>query len=308
VNASPASEDLYERLGVAPDATPDQIRSAYKAMRKELHPDARPEPLRAHFDGLMQNVNEAHQTLTDPRARAKYDQKREAAGVQEEEDGEAAWGEWKRMQDEAAEEEARRERQEQERREREAREREERRRREAGEAAWREEEERYWSEDEDGAADRQSQRGSEPPVYPAEGSLLWRLPTPVHRAGVYATGMCAWFIVGAAVWFSPVPVAPLVAATVCVGISVMSGAVLWATADATALLESVFGRLTPRLGRVSAAWFARRTLESFVVAPGLYLASAVWSAIFLAAIGVAVAYVALWAAEALRHRLGVPRP
>ncbi len=66
MNANPSSADFYERLGVAPDATPEQITAAFKAMRKELHPDSRPESLRRHFDGQMQNVNEAYQTLADP--------------------------------------------------------------------------------------------------------------------------------------------------------------------------------------------------------------------------------------------------
>lgn len=78
VNANPSSADFYERLGVAPDVTPEQITAAFKAMRKELYPDSRPESLRQHFDKLMQNVNEAYQTLSDPPARAKYDAKRRA--------------------------------------------------------------------------------------------------------------------------------------------------------------------------------------------------------------------------------------
>jgi DnaJ-class molecular chaperone len=55
--ADPSSGDFYKRLGVAPDAKPEEIKAAFRAMRKELHPDSRPESLRGHFNRMMQNVN-----------------------------------------------------------------------------------------------------------------------------------------------------------------------------------------------------------------------------------------------------------
>lgn len=101
MNANPSSADFYERLGIAPDVTPEQIAAAFKAMRKELHPDSRPESLRRHFDKLMQNVNEAYQTLSDPPARAKYDAKRRAgAQGQQQEDRRGAEQQQQRQEQE----------------------------------------------------------------------------------------------------------------------------------------------------------------------------------------------------------------
>jgi hypothetical protein len=55
------------RLGIA--ATEAQIKVAYRARARELHPDAAPEVDPRAFVEL----SEAYQTLTDPAARAEYD-------------------------------------------------------------------------------------------------------------------------------------------------------------------------------------------------------------------------------------------
>jgi DnaJ-domain-containing protein 1 len=36
------NRDLYKILGVKPNATPNQIKSAYKKLSKEYHPDRNP--------------------------------------------------------------------------------------------------------------------------------------------------------------------------------------------------------------------------------------------------------------------------
>jgi DnaJ-class molecular chaperone len=84
MQADPSSADFYKRLGVAPDATPEGIRMAFVAMEKgkEVHPDGKPPPLQDHFTHMLQNVNEAYQTLKDPRARKKYDAMRGGASTQ----------------------------------------------------------------------------------------------------------------------------------------------------------------------------------------------------------------------------------
>jgi curved DNA-binding protein CbpA len=54
----------YEVLGVAPDATPEQIRAAYKKLVKELHPDKRAEdPYRAQKEERLKKVNVAYDQL-----------------------------------------------------------------------------------------------------------------------------------------------------------------------------------------------------------------------------------------------------
>jgi len=71
------TKDYYEILGVRPTAKPIEIELAYKGRRTQYHPDRY-----AHSDAetlrwatsKMQDINEAYETLRDPRARERYDQ------------------------------------------------------------------------------------------------------------------------------------------------------------------------------------------------------------------------------------------
>ena len=56
--------DLYEELGVAPDASRDEIAAAYRARAKELHPDARPDDSTAA--DRFARVGTAYRVLSDP--------------------------------------------------------------------------------------------------------------------------------------------------------------------------------------------------------------------------------------------------
>lgn len=58
---------LYEVLGVAPDATQDEIKAAYRRLVLQVHPDA------GGNDALFRQVKEAYDTLVDPRLRQAYD-------------------------------------------------------------------------------------------------------------------------------------------------------------------------------------------------------------------------------------------
>lgn len=66
----------YEILGVAPDASHDEVKSAYleRAMRfhPDRHADAAPE-VRARADFQMREVNAAWEVLRNPARRADYD-------------------------------------------------------------------------------------------------------------------------------------------------------------------------------------------------------------------------------------------
>jgi Ca-activated chloride channel family protein len=65
-------ETFYERLGVTRDATPEEIRRAYRDLARRLHPDKNVKPGETE---LFIDIKEAYETLIDPQKKSKYDQK-----------------------------------------------------------------------------------------------------------------------------------------------------------------------------------------------------------------------------------------
>ena len=66
--------NYYEELGVNQNATVEEIRLAYKALARVVHPDAHPDPeSKAAAEMRMQRLNALVDTLTRPDARAVYD-------------------------------------------------------------------------------------------------------------------------------------------------------------------------------------------------------------------------------------------
>jgi DnaJ domain/Protein of unknown function (DUF3592) len=66
--------DYYAELGVPPDAPPAEIASAYRALAKALHPDARPtDPAAAD---RFKRVTMAYRALADVERRRDYDERR----------------------------------------------------------------------------------------------------------------------------------------------------------------------------------------------------------------------------------------
>jgi len=63
--------DLYDELGVARNASRDEITAAYRARAKELHPDTR--PVDADAASRFARVGAAYRVLSDPTERARYD-------------------------------------------------------------------------------------------------------------------------------------------------------------------------------------------------------------------------------------------
>jgi hypothetical protein len=61
---------LYDELGVAPEATADELRRAYYRRAKELHPDVNPA---GQTDEAMRRVNQAWAILGHPISRRRYD-------------------------------------------------------------------------------------------------------------------------------------------------------------------------------------------------------------------------------------------
>jgi curved DNA-binding protein CbpA len=66
------AEDLYNTLGVEPDASPEEIRRAYRKKAKQEHPDAGGSAEK--FGALVK----AHRVLSDAEKRARYDRTGEA--------------------------------------------------------------------------------------------------------------------------------------------------------------------------------------------------------------------------------------
>ncbi len=61
----------YDILGIARGASEQEVKSAYRRLAKECHPDRNPEDTRAEV--RFKEVSEAYEVLKDPQKRAAYD-------------------------------------------------------------------------------------------------------------------------------------------------------------------------------------------------------------------------------------------
>ena len=64
--------DYYKILGVPKNATADEIKTAYRKLARQHHPDLNPNDQEA--SKRFQAINEANEVLSDPEKRKKYDQ------------------------------------------------------------------------------------------------------------------------------------------------------------------------------------------------------------------------------------------
>jgi len=64
-------KDYYEIMGVARNASPDEIKRAYRRLARKYHPDVSKEK---DAEARFKEVGEAYEVLRDPEKRAAYDQ------------------------------------------------------------------------------------------------------------------------------------------------------------------------------------------------------------------------------------------
>ncbi len=67
-----AKRDFYDVLGVSRDASEAELKKAFRAKAKELHPDRNKDKPEA--EAQFKEVNEAYDVLKDPQKKAAYDQ------------------------------------------------------------------------------------------------------------------------------------------------------------------------------------------------------------------------------------------
>ncbi|HEX9337092.1 MAG TPA: DnaJ domain-containing protein, partial [Pseudonocardiaceae bacterium] len=64
------ARDYYGTLGVSRDASPDEIKRAYRKLARELHPDVNPDADAQH---RFKDVTAAYEVLSDPKKRQIVD-------------------------------------------------------------------------------------------------------------------------------------------------------------------------------------------------------------------------------------------
>lgn len=78
------NKDYYKALGVAKDASQEDIRKAFRKMAKEFHPDhqsGKTETERKAAEVKFKDANDAYEVLGDEDKRRQYDQIRELGGM-----------------------------------------------------------------------------------------------------------------------------------------------------------------------------------------------------------------------------------
>src|ERR1700744_3487830 len=64
------ARDYYEVLGVARDATGEELQRAFRTLARRYHPDVNSDP---SAEDRFKEINEAYHVLADPDMRSRYD-------------------------------------------------------------------------------------------------------------------------------------------------------------------------------------------------------------------------------------------
>lgn len=72
-------KDFYKTLGVADEATSEEIKKAYRQLARKHHPDTNAGDTEA--EDMFKEISEAYATLSDAEQRKEYDQVRRVAGA-----------------------------------------------------------------------------------------------------------------------------------------------------------------------------------------------------------------------------------
>jgi curved DNA-binding protein len=87
-------KDYYKILGIARGASANEVKSAYRKLAMQYHPDRNPGDNQA--EERFKEINEAYQVLSDPQKRARYDQLGESYSQWQQNGtpGNFNWGQW----------------------------------------------------------------------------------------------------------------------------------------------------------------------------------------------------------------------
>ncbi|HET9962247.1 MAG TPA: DnaJ C-terminal domain-containing protein [Nitrospiraceae bacterium] len=69
-----SQRDYYDVLGISRGASADEIKKAFRRRAREYHPDLHTGTKKSEMEKKFKELNEAHEILSDPDKRKKYDQ------------------------------------------------------------------------------------------------------------------------------------------------------------------------------------------------------------------------------------------